>query len=433
MKGKLISILVVLLSTQVMSFAQPQLFTVEKAAEYFKEVKAICDRDNGKLWGMSMWVPTLFIDYGTRHLVANEQDINDAFVRKGDVYTGKFPEDKIIANSTTNLKGKSWVMVIAPLPHDSYIRNQLVIHEMFHYIQDKLGLTPAGRYDNNHMDEMEARIYLKLEWSALNKVIVAGNDSDKKNALTDALIFRAYRRQLYPNAELSENRFEMHEGLPDYTGHKLCTSSKEELKEKLLQSAEYAWYKESYVRSFGYYSGFAYAYFLDGSDWQQHLTSDTDLAKLVQNHYNLTLPQDIEKAQEERRGLYSYQEIYDSELAFKQKKDELYAINKQKFEDGATLILSLQAPNVGFDPNNLQAFGDKGAVYPNMMLVDVWGSLMVQEGGCLLAGDWETATVSAKNIKINGDEVKGEGWELKLNDGYTIVEDGSGYKMVLKK
>ena len=432
MRRKIIPILALLLSIQLTSFAQPEPLTAQQAAAYFKEIKAICDKDNGKLWGTGMWVPTLFIDYATRDIIANDEDAKGLFTCNGDVYTGKFPDDKIIANSTTTLNDKKWVMVIAPLPDDTYIRNQLVIHEMFHYIQDEIGLSPEGGYDNNHMDEMLARIYLKLEWSALGKATQAAGTADIKTALTDALIFRSYRRQLYPQVELSENRFEMHEGLPEYTGHKLCTSSKEEFKEKLLLAAKQAWNKDSYVRSFGYYSGFAYAYFLDGSDWQKELTPDTDLAKLVQKHYNITLPKDIEKAQEERRDQYGYQNIYRDELALKQKKDEMLAINKKKFEDGPTLVLSLQSPNVGFDPNNLQAFGDKGTVYPNIRLIDVWGSLTVQEGGCLLSGNWRQAVVSAENIKINGNEVTGNGWELKLNKKYKIIQDGVSYKIVLE-
>ncbi len=429
MKQKIGYTLLLLLSMQLTSFAQSEL-TTEKAATYFQKIKAICSKDNGSLWGVNMWVPTLFIDYETRNLIANEQDGTNAFSLEDGVYTGIFPDNKIIANSITNLNDKKWVMVIAPLPDDSYIRNQLVIHEMFHYIQDELDLTPEGGYENNHMDEMDARVCLKLEWAALNKAILADNDIEKKAALSDAFIFRAYRRLLYPQAELSENRFEMHEGLPEYTSHKLCTNSKEEFKEKLLQMAKFAWNKESYVRSFGYYSGFAYAYFLDGSNWQKKLTADTDLAVLVQKFYNITLPKAIEKAQSERRDLYGYQEIYNAELALKQKKDELFAANKKKFEDGSTLVLSLQAPNVGFNPNNLQAFGDKGTIYPNITLIDTWGSLIVQEGGCLLASSWMQAVVSAENIVINENEIKGSGWELTLNNGYRIVQEGKSYKLV---
>ena len=418
------------LAMHAVSFAQPKPLNTEAAAAYFKEIKAICDKDNGKLWGMSLWAPTLFIDYNTRNLIANDKDADGLFLHKDGVYTGIFPEDKIIANSTTELDGKKWVMVMTPLPNDTYIRNQLVIHEMFHYLQDKLGLTDTDGYDNNHMDDMLARVYLKLEWSALKKAILADNSADKQTALSDALVFRTYRRQLYPQAELSENRFEMSEGLPEYTSHKLCTSLAEEFREKLLQSAKFVWDKESYVRSFGYYSGFAYAYFLDGSSWQKEVTPDTDLAKLVQKHYSITLPQDIEKAQEKNRDAYGYQEIYNAELTLKQKKDEQLAANKKKFEDGPTLTLPLQTPNVGFNPNNLQAFGDKGTVYPDITLIDMWGSLTVQNGGCLLANNWKKAILSAENIKVEGNVVKGNGWELKLNDGYKVEQEGKDYKIV---
>ena len=408
--------------------AQLPELTTEQAALYFKEVKTICDRDNGKLWGKNLWAPTLFINPIDYTLIANEQDANGEFSLKNGIYTGSYPKDKIIANSTTTLNGKSWVMVVQPLPDDEYTRNQLVVHEMFHYLQDILGLS-SGSYNNNHLDEMDARIYLKLEWAALNKAIEADNPQSAKEAIKDAIIFRTYRRSLYPNVAKDENMFEVQEGLAEYTSHKLCSNTHEEFKQHVLRMGKMAWNNESFVRSFGYYSGLAYAYLLDGGDWQKCLKYDTDLAALLKLDRGIEADeQQAESLQLQRRSLYGYDSIYATELALKQKKDEAYAVNKQKFVEGETLTINLLNPNVGFDPNNLQAFGNAGTVYPTINLLDSWGSLVVDGGGCLLSNDWRTATLSAKNISYDGVKVvKGDGWELVLNGGYRLVKEEKGY------
>ena len=102
---------------------------------------------------------------------------------------------------------------------DYYMRNWLLAHESWHRIQEDLGLPPKIE-DNSHLVKLEGRIYLKLEWRALRKALLA-IDSERIEAINDALIFRKYRHSLFKDARKHESRFEMHEGLADYTGAKL--------------------------------------------------------------------------------------------------------------------------------------------------------------------------------------------------------------------
>jgi hypothetical protein len=77
-------------------------------------------------------------------------------------------------------------MVSWPLPEDETDRNVLLAHEMFHYQQPFLNLnseTDIG-YDNNHMDNMEARISVQLEWNALLTALKSEGLSATKQFLT---------------------------------------------------------------------------------------------------------------------------------------------------------------------------------------------------------------------------------------------------------
>ena len=90
------------------------------------------------------------------------------------------------------------------------------------------------------MDNMDARILLKLEWTALEKAI--NDETEKRNDyIKDALIFRNYRRMRYPQKDSMENKFEIHEGLAEYTGHKICSKSNEEFKKHVLYAREKNW------------------------------------------------------------------------------------------------------------------------------------------------------------------------------------------------
>ena len=235
----------------------------------------------------------MLIDRNTRQVIANEPDRMGLLKQNNDVYTGIFPAEKIIANSTTDLGGVTWAMVGLPLDADPYQRNSLLIHEMFHLLQPTLGLDVRGGYSNGHMEQMNARIFLKLEWLALEKA-VASAGKERERAIKDALTFREYRRSLFPGADTNENKFEKHEGLAEYTGNKLTATSKQELTQHLISEEKSYTKSEGFVRTFGYVSGFFYAFLLDesGKEWKEEIRSVDDLGHLTAKAYSIKLPVD---------------------------------------------------------------------------------------------------------------------------------------------
>ncbi|MFQ5637865.1 MAG: hypothetical protein ACE5IR_07690 [bacterium] len=114
-------------------------------------------------------------------------------------------------------------MIIWPLPEDKYERASLIVHELFHRIQDKIGL-PAKNPTNNHLDEKDGRILIQLEWQALKQAL---NETGEKQIedIKSALIFRELRRKIYLNADSLERCLELNEGLAEYTGVKLSSHS----------------------------------------------------------------------------------------------------------------------------------------------------------------------------------------------------------------
>lgn len=92
------------------------------AVRYFDEATDLCRRDDGKLWGVSLCAPLLFVDRTTRAVVANQADRENILNKNGDIFTGQLPGSVNIANTTTGWAGVKWTMIIFPLPEERFAR-----------------------------------------------------------------------------------------------------------------------------------------------------------------------------------------------------------------------------------------------------------------------------------------------------------------------
>lgn len=292
----------------------------------------------------------------------------------------------------------------------------------------KLDLVQILGYDNSHMDNMQARVLLKLEWSALEDAIRQYGEK-RTTSIRNALVFRNYRREIFLGCDTMENKFELHEGLPEYTANKLCANNDFDFKNRLISKKESYWQKESLVRSFGYYSGFLYAYLLDqtGSNWHYDLKNSDDLGELVQVAYNIDMPIEIKTTFEIIKHNYSFSNIFDFEQQLKLEKDSVLVQYYQIFLKDTVLILNLSKPHIGFNPNTLQPFDTLGTIYPYIIITDTWGRLEVNEGGCLLSKDWSKATVPVACIKKDSTNIKCDYWTLNIKPDWDLIKKGKTY------
>src|SRR5690606_15591982 len=107
-------------------------------------------------------------------------------------------------------------MLAWPLPSRRADRAQLLAHELYHCIQPLLA-QDAPSPVNAHLDTREGRVWLRLEWRALEAALIHDGEA-RAEALRDALLFRTHRRSHAPAAELEERALERFEGLAEYTG-----------------------------------------------------------------------------------------------------------------------------------------------------------------------------------------------------------------------
>ncbi len=69
-----------------------------------------------------------------------------------------------------------------------------------------------------------------------------------------------------------------------------------------------------------------------------------------------------------------------------------------------------------------------GTYYPAGEFSANWGKLSV-EGGALLAPDNRSLRVSIP-LDASARPLKGDGWTLTLNDGWTVRQGSNGYELI---
>ena len=292
--------LVLVLCFSSTSCSQSNSNSMEKAAPCFENLKKVSDADKGKLWGKTLYGPTMFVDVQTRNLVANQQNKENSFEQKGDLFFGQLPEDIIIANTSisycgiianTSISycGEDWTCVIWDGSRDLLTNTHLLIHESLHRIQDEIGLPSCGS-SNQHLDETEGELLLKLELGIL-KDLLQNDSKDLTEGLRDAMTVRKYRQTMFPNG--NENQFECHEGMAEYTAFKLLPLDNDNeairIRKGLVAAAIAKGMDGSgFGNSFAYLTGPAYGLLIDEMipDWRNGIRSGKTIPDVISSRYN---------------------------------------------------------------------------------------------------------------------------------------------------
>ena len=392
--------------------------TEKQIRQYFEEVEEL-GVNSKNIWGISLSGPTILVEPNTRHAYTNYSDSKNTFVKSGSFYSGILPKHLNIANTTINYAGIDWSMVMLPLSNNKSERVNLIAHESFHRIQSTLGFEMSNP-SNAHLDENDARIYLRLELEALKKALLATKEKDIHNYLTHAFSFREYRQNKYPKLSKGENLLELNEGLAEYTG--LIASGRDQpgMTKHLISSINHFIMNPSYVRSFAYVTIPVYGYLLSSKDsqWNRRVNAETNLTKLFAKHFSIKV---INESIDNLGLGYGLKEIQQEEKARSQKIAGTRFLYLRQFVLSPHLELPLAQMNISFDLTNLFVLKEFGTVYPTMRVTDRWGILTVENGG-LMSEDWSKIILSLPT-KLTDNKLIGDGWQLEINPGYQLEVD----------
>jgi hypothetical protein len=396
-----------------------------KAKQYFVEFDRMCKAEGGKLWQHSLCGPFLLVDPASRQMVSNRQDPGKILAPRGGVFVGVLQANMSIANTSIEWQGSRWTMVIwQALDDPPAERLKLMGHEAFHRIEPDIGLVATGEV-NEHLDTAEGRVWLQLEWNALQAALMSSGRA-RIDAASDALAFRAARRARFPEAASREIPLEVFEGLAEYSGEKLVGYVNGDVVQAALDRRRE---DTGLVRSFAYVSGPLYGYLLDSisTDWRRRVTKDTDLGALAGKLMRVTTLGNPETAAERYGGA----SLRAAEAEREQKRMAQIAEWRKVLVDGPVLIVPLMEGSGTFDPHKVYPIGDKQIVYTERELSQPWGKLTVTSGAIL-----EDGTASKGYVSLDGaasDYLTGSGWKLQLGPGWTVAPGERSGDMVLVK
>jgi len=425
--------LAVLLLMFILSSFGQKISTYQDSIEiYFNEIKVEANKHQ-QMWSTDLYGPILLVDPNTRQLFTNFPDTVGILKQVGGIYSGILPNKINIANTSVNWNGRRWAMIMLPLPEKKQDRISLLAHELFHVIQPSLGFKLFNT-ENNHLDQKDGRIYLRLELEALKKATQTNSTIEQKTYLTDALTFRKFRHSLYPGSDTTENLLELNEGIAEYTGFVIGGRDKKQSIEHFMQSINSFMGNPTFVRSFAYQTIPVYGYLLANrkENWNKEISNKTNLTNYFTKAFDIQIPNDLKKTTELILNQYNGKVIIAEETAREEKTKKLIAEYKSKFITQPHFELGFEQMSVSFDPRNIMPIEYEGTVYPNIRVSDKWGVLTIKSGA-LMSPNWDKISVTTP-IKYEDKIISGDGWTLEISDGYSVIknEKTGNYNLIKK-
>jgi hypothetical protein len=394
--------LLALLGTATVAEAQVQ---PELAKRYFEEATKLCERDAGRLWGVSLCGPMVIFDPATGTRATSQPEPEGPPPR----FTG-FADGPV---SWGGLRWFAWPLYMLANT-DADVRQQNMLHGLFHRIQPELGFM-QGNSDgfNEHLDTLEGRVWIQLEWRALRRA-VESSGKDRARAIADALAFRRERRRRFPGAADNERRDEIREGLASYTGVAAWANSPADARR--AAAAALVGGEWSFVGNFEAASGPAYGVLLDDllPGWRRQLRGTSDLGDLLASAINRPPTTDAAVA----AARYDAATLRTAEEARDRAQQVRVAELRRRFVDGPVLTMPAGGSGTSDTTGSVGIPGVGTVFFRNFTLSARWGRLNAN-GGVLRSADGTTLSIPVTG-PLEGTTLQGDGWSVTLNAGWVV-------------
>lgn len=376
------------------------------------EIEIISKKDNGKFWKIPYSTPLLFVNTEDRKVYAFDINMTP--------YTDILDANILIANTALKWNGNTWAMIQIPLPEQSFMRDKLILHEMFHVLQPQLGFGSLSETTCSHLEQKEARISLRLEMNALLKALEQrGNKDSMYYHLANAFLFRNNRYDIYPEAKKKENLIELNEGIAEYTALMMMQHySSEKLSENQITTyfndRVSRFEQDNFIRSFAYETIPLYGYLIQLyiPDWHQKVDTNTNLIDYFMQITNVA-------------SIKNGADSYDIENIITEENsrfEQMIAITnaiKEKYLCINHVRIPLIQYNISFDPQKIMAIESIGDLYINAVIIDSWGKLETSKG--VILDKNQNRIFLSPPLKVENNDIFGDGWQLHLNDNWKII------------
>lgn len=457
------------------SCAAPADSGVVRFAAVAREAHDALATDGGRLWGTRLdsaaWLGVARVGDSVCVFATEEPRAAgyEATTAPDGLWAGPLPAGVSPANTSVELAGRRWAMVVLPLPADSATAMRLLVHEATHAAQDtaRAGALPLLHYGEGGagaelLDRPDGRAWLRLEWRALRTALLSTGGA-RRRATRDALTFRALRYAIAaPDERRRERALDVVEGLPEYTAWALTTprAAAPRAFAATLARADRGAPRATLVRSFPYATGPAYAFLLDASapGWRHRLRAAGAAADLQRALLaRLDVPAPVRHALADtsariapgdssalaalaRRSAVRYggDAVRAEEDARWAARERELAELRARFVDGPTLRLRPGALRISFDPRGQSSLGGAGTVMRGLAWRGDDGAELSAPAGALVTSDWSELRVPAATLPAGvltaGPlaaplHLEGDGWSLSLPAGWIVERDGGAWTL----
>src|SRR5688572_6051808 len=381
----------------------------QRAEQYFKEAQTLCERDGSRLWGVSLCGPMVIADAATGTIATSEP-----------APAGDRPRSLGFVNAPMQWGGTTWSAYIwEMIPKDDRgERGRLFMHELFHCIQGRLGwgvMAPsAGPSENSHLDSLEGRYWMRLEWRALARALGASGAA-RTSAIADALAFRAARHQRFPGAAAREHIVDINEGIATYTQFVLGSEGAQDAIRNAVVGLAGAESGTSFVRTFAYASGAGYGLLLDALSpgWHRKITAASDVGQLLSAAAGVTAAPDAVAA----AARYDGAQLRAAEEQRDREQQVIIAELRRRYVDGPVLVVP-RAGSGSINSMGATVIPGAGTVFRAIANKGAWGSFDAQ-GGALISSDGQTISLPAP-VVVDATMLKGDGWTATVGPGWTV-------------
>jgi hypothetical protein len=390
-------------------FAQPAAAQVDQqlAQQYFAEARSLCERDAGRLWGVSICGPMIIGDMRTQTFATSQA-------------APQTPRPPLVGlvNAPLQWGGATWGAYVWDflVNETPRRRNEILLHELFHGVQPQLGLIAAAPA-TEHLDAADGRYWLRLEWRALARALTGAGDG-RTGGVRDALAFRQARRTRYPAAAESERASEIVEGLASYTATVLAAASTTEATASAHDQLASAEQQASFVRTFAYASGPAYGLLLDASapTWRRTLKGGDDLGILLMNALAVQPSPDAAAA----AARYDGAALRAAEQQREEQRQARIADLRRRFVEGPVLVIT-GGGRGSSDARGAVVIPGGGTVFFGAYRSSGdWGTLEAN-AGVLVSSEGTTRRVPAP-VRRDDGTFAGDGWTFTPASGWIVRE-----------
>ncbi len=408
------------------------------------EAKSILEQDAGKLWGHSLWSDSILVIDQSNKCVYSLLNLRGSKKVSDKLYSLEFNENELnYVNTVQKFRGGSFVTVMPWYAKN----NKTIIHELFHRMHFGLVDSLNGGAVS-YLDNYLARLYLRSEFVALNKVMEKMNANAPEDTIlqhvNDALVFRKLRHNSYPEHVHNELDLETVEGLAVYTELKLTKIPNKYI--LVMKEIDQRTMASTLTRSFAYATGAAYGLIFDYLliDWRIGLDTGKiyDFLKIYETEYlgsEINLSDTIVADAKLRNG---FSEIEAEEIIKREENNKNTDFYNKLFFEKPTLTIEAQKDyGVTYDMNSIFTLSDTGVVYTNISanaskdfhFGDFKMNSSIGEDGVFIPNDF-SCYVFPEPVSINESVIKGANYTIKLYNGWKVEKsnDKGDFKVVKK-